>query len=233
MKIIISTAVLLMVVATAWAATCSNYGRETVCNLAATKDVWLEGSSNKNSYNFLIVGKHPSYAKKRFLVQFEDIPSTCRHIQWAKMYLYFWYAHKASWQSVQAAPYIARQLEVHQVKKSWSESQATTTYRSTGQWWSRSYLALDGTDAVAYSQGDVAMYPGQPSRYIEFDVTEAARNWKYGEQNDGLLALATNENEEGRDLCFYSRECATQRPFMTISCAWAGVVNSLIYLSVS
>ena len=218
MKIVISIAMLLMVVSTAaWAATCSNYGRETVCNLAATKDIWLEGG-NKNSYNFLIVGKHPQYSKKRFLIQFEDIPSTCQHIQWAKMYLYFWYAHKASWQSVQQVPYISRQLQAHQVKKSWNESQATTTNRFTGQLWSKSYLALDGTDAVAYSQGDVAMYPGQPSTYIEFDVTEAARNWKSGEQNNGLLVWATNENEEGRDLRFHSRERATQKPFMTLSC---------------
>ena len=217
MKTVICITVLLMFVATACAATCSNYGRETVCNLAATKDVWLEGG-NKNSYNFLIVGKHPQFPKKRFLIQFEDIPSTCRHIQWAKMYLYFWYAHKASWQSIQTVPYISRQLRVHQVKKSWSESQATTTYRSTGQRWSRSYLALDGTDAVATPQGDVVMYPGQPSRYVEFDITEAAKNWKSGDQNNGLLVWATNENEEGRDLRFYSRERTTQRPFMTISC---------------
>ena len=219
MKIMISIILLHIIVATAWAATCSNYGRETVCNMAATKDVWLEGGGNKNHYNFLIVGKHPQYPKKRFLVQFEDIPSTCRHIQWAKMYLYFWYAHKASWQSVKQAPYIQRQLQVHQVKRSWSESQATITNRFNGQRWSGSYLALDGTDAAVYSQGQVVMFPGQPSRYVEFDVTEAARNWRSGDQNNGLLVWATNENEEGRDLRFYSRERATQKPFMTVSCA--------------
>ena len=217
MKTVISIVLLQTVIATAWAATCSNYGKETICTLSATKDVWLEGG-NKNSYNFLIVGKHPQYPKKRFLIQFENIPSTCRSIQWAKMYVYFWYAHKASWQSVQQAPYIVRQLQVHQVKKSWSESQATVSYRLSGQRWSRSYLALDGTDAAAYSQGDVVTYPGQPSRFIEFDITEAARNWKSGEQNNGLLVWATNEVEEGRDLRFYSRERATQKPYMTISC---------------
>ena len=91
------------------------------------------------------------------------------------MYLYFWYAHKASWHTVQQTPYISRHLRVHQVKKSWSESQATTTNRYSWIRWSSSYLALDGSDAAAYPQsGDVVMYPGQPSRYVDFDVTEAA-----------------------------------------------------------
>ena len=221
MKILyVVTSAVLLCVATAWAATCSNYGRETLCTLQATKDVMLEcRPGNKNYYDYLIVGKHPQFSKKRFLIQFEDIPSTCQRVKWAKMYLYFWYAHKASWQSVQQAPYITRELKVHQVKKSWSESQATTTNRFNGIRWSRSYLAIDGSDAVAYSQGrDVVMYPGQPSRYVEFDVTEVARNWQSGEQNYGLLVWATNENEEGRDLRFYSRERSTQRPLITVSC---------------
>ena len=218
MKIIITIAMLQMVVATVWAANCGNTGRGTICSLEATQDVWLEGSRNKNSYDFLIVAKHPQYAKKRFLIQFEDIPSTCKHIHWAKMYLYFFVAHKPSWQSAQQTPHISRQLQVHQVKKSWNETQATTTHRLTRKHWSRSYLALDGTDAVAYSQGDVIMYPGQPYRYVEFDITEAARNWKSGEKNNGLLVWATNEEEEGRDRRFYSSESETNKPFMIIFC---------------
>ena len=216
--IVICAILLQLCVATAWAASCSNYGKDNLCTLQATKDVWLEGGSNKNNYDFLIVGKHPQFQKKRFLIQFEDIPSSCQHVKWAKMYLNFWYAHKASWQSVQQAPYIPRELKVHQVKKSWSESQATSTNRFNGIPWSRSYLAIDGSDAVAYSQGDVVMYPGQPSRYVEFDVTEVTRNWQSGEQNYGLLVWATNENEEGRDLRFYSKERSTQKPLITVSC---------------
>ena len=69
MKTVICITVLLMFVATACAATCSNYGRETVCNLAATKDVWLEGGNKNSSYCW----KASTISKKRFLIQFEDI----------------------------------------------------------------------------------------------------------------------------------------------------------------
>ena len=81
------------------------------------------------------------------------MPSSCQHVKRADMYLHFWYAHKASWQSVQTAPYIPRTLQVHQVKKSWNETQATSIYRSARERWSQPYLALDGTDVVAYSLG--------------------------------------------------------------------------------
>ncbi|MCI0564949.1 MAG: hypothetical protein MN733_41310, partial [Nitrososphaera sp.] len=33
----------------------------------ASEDVWLENATNKNSYNFLIIGKVAGYAKKRAL----------------------------------------------------------------------------------------------------------------------------------------------------------------------
>lgn len=220
MNFYLNTILLLQIVSTSWAVNCGNPGGGTICTLAATKDVWLEGNSNKNSYNFLIVGKHPQYAKKRFLVQFENIPSTCSRVKWAKMYIYFWYAHKASWQSVQSAPYIPRELKVHQVLKSWNERQATARRRIGSLSWNHTYLGLDGTDAMAYSQGEgVVMYTGQPARYIEFDITDASRNWRSGQNNYGVLVWATNEDIDGRDLRFYSKERSSKKPFMTVACA--------------
>ena len=109
---------------------------------------------------------------------------------------------------------------VHQVKKAWNETQATKTLRLSGEKWSKAYLALDGTDAVSYSQGEgVVIYPGHPSRYVEFDVTDAARNWLAGDSNYGLLLWATNEDEEGRDLRFYSKEQSSNKPHMTLACS--------------
>ena len=75
----------------------------------------LERTTNQNSLEFLIVGQHVGFPKKRSLLQFEDLPSTCTHINWAKMYVYFSYSHKASFNTVDEAPYISRPLEVHQV----------------------------------------------------------------------------------------------------------------------
>ena len=79
------------------------------------QDVWLEDGGNKNSYPFIIVGKHRSYPLKRSLLQFQNLPRACRHIKWAKMYLYFIYSHKQSSMSVTQAPYISRPLQMHQV----------------------------------------------------------------------------------------------------------------------
>ena len=46
----------------------------------------------------------------------------------------------------------------------------------------------------------------RPPGFIEFDVTRAVLNWRseIPDPNYGLLLLATNENELGRDTRFYS-----------------------------
>ena len=87
--------------------------------------------------------------------------------------------------------------------------------------WTEPYLALNGTDAASTSEvGGYTLYPSnQTYSYISFDVTNAARKWKEGEPNYGLLVWATNEYEAGRDIRFHSREHATRVPFMEISCA--------------
>ena len=196
----------------------TNLGNGLLHRLEAKQDVWLESSSRKYNYNFLIVGSHLGYPKKRSLIQFEDLPQ-CTHVKWAKMYLYFWYAHKASFQTVQQAPYIPRTLQVHQVKQEWSETVATSGKRLPNTPWSKPYLALDGTDAAPYPQDDgTTLFTARPGGYMEFDVTQAARNWKAGEPNYGLLIWATNENEFGRDARFYSRERNENKPFLNVLC---------------
>ena len=47
--------------------------------------------------------------------------------------------------------------------------------------------------------------------YVRFAITGAVRNWKSGESNHGLLVWATNEDDEGCDLRFYSRESSTNK----------------------
>jgi hypothetical protein len=189
--------------------TCGNNG--PIHYLAATKDVWLESGNNKNQHNFLIVGKHVLYPKKRSLLQFEDIPSTCNRIAWAKMYLRYWYSH---W--VKSEPAIPRTFQVNQVKQEWKETQATNIYRMSGKKWNKPLLALDGTDADGNSTDSVVFPP--ITRWVEFDITEVARNWKSGQPNYGVLFWATNENEDGRDIRFFSRERSTDKPHVLVFC---------------
>ena len=194
-------------------------GNGYLYKLEATQDVFIYDSSNYNFYDFLIVAKHPGYPKKRMLLQFQDIPSTCKRIKWAKMYLYYWYSHKASFMTVQQVPSIARTLQVRQIKKEWSETQATSINRLSGVAWTSPFLALNGNDAACYVQDNVILRPNQTGRvYIEFNITEASHNWKSGEPNYGVLVWATNENEKGRDIRFFSRERATGKPYVNVLC---------------
>ena len=44
----------------------------------------------------------------------------------------------------------------------------------------------------------------RPAGFLEFDITEAMRNWQSGDPNYGVLLLATNENTLGRGIRFFS-----------------------------
>lgn len=62
----------------------------------------------------------------------------------------------------------------------------------------------------------VIIFTGRPSGYIEFDITEAAHNWKAGQPNYGVVILAVNEDIPGRDTSFYSHRHSEHQPFMTV-----------------
>ena len=187
------------------AVTTSNFGSGTVYRLRVVKDVSLERSTtNYNYLQYLIVGMHPSFPKKRSLLQFEDLPSNCTTIHWAKMYLYYVYSHKASFQSVQQAPFISCNIQVHEVRKEWEETQATRTYRKTGVPWSKPYLALNGGDAKKQVLDSVTIYTNRPPGFVEFDITEAVYHWKDCDPNYGVVISASNEDIPGRDTRFAS-----------------------------
>ena len=210
---------LLAAIGLAAAVTKTDLGNGDLYRLSATQDAWLERStSNYGTDSRLLVGFHPGFPKKRFLAQFENLPGNCTKMKWAKMYVHFWYAHKASFQSVSGAPYIVRDLQVRQVKRSWSETEVTSIYRSNGVRWNQPYLAIDGTDAQRRVQDTVTIFTGRPAGYIEFDITKAMRSWMKGRPNYGLLVLATNEGEEGRDLRFYSRNASENHPYVNVLC---------------
>lgn len=199
-------------------------GSGIVYKLGMKQDVTLErGSSNFNYLEYLIVSKHPGYPNKRSLVQFEDLPSTCPtpQIESAKMYLYYEYAHKASFSSISRVPFIPRYLEVYLVRKPWNEAQTTSTMRLIGTPWSSPWLGLDGTDAEATpQQGTVIIFPSRPKGFIEFDVTNAVRSWSDGVANNGLVIRATNELDPGRDIRFASHAMSdsSKHAFVLVRC---------------
>ena len=187
------------------AVTTSNAGAGTIYKLQVVKDITLErGGTNWNNLEYLIVGLHPGFPKKRSLLQFEDLPSNCTTLHWAKMYLYYVYSHKASYQSIQQVPFISRNLKVHQVTKDWEENQATSTIRKTGVPWSKPYLDLNGGDAKKKALDSVTIYISRPQGFVEFDITKAIHHWQKGQPNYGVVIWATNEDTPGRDTRFAS-----------------------------
>ena len=170
------------------------------------------------------MAKHHGFPNKRSLIQFENLPRRCSaaQIRSAKMYLYYVYAHKASWHSIKTSPFIPRYLEVRLVKKYWREAQATSLYRYRGSRWSSQWLSLDGRDAEASPQrGMVTIFPVRPRGFVEFDITDAVKSWRSGTPNYGLLIRATNELASGRDIRFASNRYSdkSKHAFVKVLCA--------------
>ena len=199
----------------------TNVGAGTLYKLKVVEDVWLEQSTrNYNGYPWLIVGKHTEYPKKRSLLRFEDIPSDCKRVNQAMMYLYYSYSHKPSWISVNQAPFITRTVQAHRVLKSWKETEATTTKRYNGASWKQPYLGLDNSDADSRPSGKTTIYAGRPSGFVEIDVSLAVKYWSVGKPNYGLLIWATNEDKYGRDTRFFSKsnKDSSTHPYIMINC---------------
>ena len=103
-------------------------------------------------------------------------------------------------------PFIPRYMQVHLVKKSWNEYQATSSKRTSSTYWSKPYLGLDNTDAetVPQDRSPVVIFPYRPRGFVEFDITRAIRSWQRGVPNHGLVIRATNEFQKGRGIRFAS-----------------------------
>ena len=86
------------------------------------------------------------------------------------MYIYFKYAHKPSSYSLDDAPQVKHEAQLHTVLLPWDEAEATSSYRLSGVAWSTQYLALDGTDADAAVISSNTMQLAQPARLMAFDV---------------------------------------------------------------
>ena len=198
----------------------ANGGQGDVYGLKVVADVWLEGSYNKNGYGWLLVGAHAGYRKKRSLLRFENIPSACKTVNYATMYIYYSHSHKARGQSVTAAPFISRTIQAHRVLKSWNETQATQYSRDFSNKWEIPYLGLDDTDANDCPTGHTIIHTYRPPGFVEIETTSAIQDWKAGKPNYGLLIWATNEDTNGRDTRFIGRSHtdSSKHPYMLVNC---------------
>jgi len=190
--------------------------------LKVVEDVTLErGSRNFNYLEYLIVGLHPGYPKKRSLLKFENVPYECGTVNHATMYLFYQYSHKASFYTDAQVPFITRTIQAHRVLKYWKETQATSSKRYSGAYWSKPWLGLDNTDAKSSSTGQATIYPYHPRGFVGIDVTSAVKEWKAGHPNYGVVIWATNENQAGRGTRFASKSetDSSKHPYIVVNCS--------------
>ena len=201
-----------------------NFGQTEGCTtykLKVVEDVTLEkGSTNFNYLEYLITSFHPGFPKKRSLLRFENVPSGCKSINYARMYLYYVYSHKASYQSDAQAPFITRTIQAHRVLKPWKESEATSTKRDSYNYWQTQWLGLNNIDATSSYTGQVTIRRDTPRGFVSIDVTSAAKAWKSGSSNYGVVIWATNEDQPGRDTRFASnaRRDSSQHAYISLNC---------------
>ena len=173
--------------------------------MKVVEDVSLErGTTNFNYLQYLIVGFHIEYPKKRSLLRFEDVPSECKSVSHATMYIYYVYSHKASFHTTAEAPFITRTIRAHRVLKSWKESKATSTKRDLYNYWHTKWLGLNDIDATSSYTGQTTIDSNHPSGFVGIDVTAAVKAWQSGSPNYGVVIWATNEHIAGRDTRFAS-----------------------------
>ena len=136
----------------------SNLGTGNIYKLKIVEDVSLERPSVNFDYlEYLLVGLHTGYPKKRSLLKFEDIPRGDGPVNYAMMYLYYQYSHKASFQSVYQAPHITRTIQAHRVLKSRKETEATSSKRDHKSVWGTQWLGLDDIDVKSQPTGQTTI----------------------------------------------------------------------------
>ncbi len=199
-------------------------GREVIIDptvsAAASEDVWLEDGSNKNYLGAnvgLLVAKAANYPKKRIVVKFNvsgaGIPTGVTVIN-AQMKLKYYKAVR-----VGSTAWVDRWVQVHQLLKSWDESQATRYVRLTGVSWNAQYVGLDDSDAKSEAESMVLIQQDYP-KWKSWELTGLTQKWLDGTaSNHGVLLWATNEDTDGYDLRFRASEYATasERPVLEVT----------------
>lgn len=185
---------------------CVHNNGEGCASLTPTMDVWLEGAnSNKNGFDFLIVGKTGEFQKKRTLIQFDlsEVPQGASVIE-ATLRVFYFASTKPGWLPNEQG--IDRTVQAHRLLVPWHEGQANSEKATNNTAWNVPYIGVDGSDALAEPE-DAQLWTCEQYNWQEFEVTDATQFWVDNpEQNYGLLIYATNDNVSGMDMRFYSRE---------------------------
>ena len=175
--------------------------------LPAVKDTTLESYSRLGSYEFLLVGRHAGYPKKRFVVQFQDIPRSCRRVLNATMVLKYSHSHQVRGAFIAPG---TRVLCAHQILRSWNEQTiGHTTYMSP----------VSDYNSQCLGRATLLPWPDKGT-LVRMDITQAAINWINGAQNYGILVRDIYEDVlVKRDRRFYSSEAASaNRPYLEVVC---------------
>jgi len=180
--------------------------------IVAAADVWLEGGSNKEGHDFIIVGKTGSYQKKRSLVRFDTsfIPVDATVIS-AEVHVYYAWSSKPGGLNESG---IDREVRMHRLLVPWHEKQATANVAQNGAPWSVTYVGLNDTDAESQAL-DSDYWVSEVYEWKRFSVTPAAQDWVAEPgTNHGVLLWATNEDTSGMDMRMRSVEFSTasERP---------------------
>jgi len=188
-------------------------GEEEIDESAATEilpaagDTWLENSGNQGSHKYLIVGLHGTWPKKRSLIKFDlsGLDST-KTIQSATMWVYYRYAHQASF--LQEAG-IDRVIAVHQVLVPWEENTASSSKATAISLWSESFCGINDVDAASMPEDSQLWLVAETKEWKSFDITALAQKWGDDpDTNFGVLLRAENESLKGRDMRMYSRNAS-------------------------
>eukprot|EP00039_Didymoeca_costata_P016400 m.293874 g.293874 ORF g.293874 m.293874 type:complete len:296 (-) comp16389_c0_seq36:3901-4788(-) len=188
----------------------------------------IDSASNWCDYEWLLVGKHTDYGKKRILVKAE-MPAMCSdsdiHIVHATLNIWFHYAHAASG-SEDIEKHIDRNLSASALMIDW-ECDVVNSFRySKHMFWpgEAQEYGLKDPDFVDPNILDTHFIHGKGINYPfshwgVWNITSLVREWCEGTlRNNGVMIWDQFENDDGRDLRFTASECsnATIRPYFEI-----------------
>ena len=186
-------------------------------NLSITADTWVEGAASHGSHEYLIVGKHAGYAKKRSLLRADvDQLAPGTPISKATLWIYFNYAHASS---AMPEACIDRVMAVHEVLIPWAEDWATKIKATGSKNWTEPLCGVNDADAASVATTSDYWVCTEIQTWKSFDITPLVQQWiDNPDSNNGVLLWAENEDDPGRDFRMYSRNAsdASLHPYVEV-----------------
>jgi RHS repeat-associated protein len=174
----------------------------------ASADTWLEDAYPKSGYNLLCIAKAKCYPKKRIVIGFDvsDIPQSAV-ISSATLNMNYYSRNRGC-----TGSWVNRPIGVYRLTRQWIETQATRDNARSGVEWTNDYAEGDYTSWSDYCLVDLSY------GWKDWDVTSIVRDWVDGsEPNYGFLLKAENEDIDGYDIRFHSREYSSNQPYLEVT----------------